>query len=400
MLKLRRNDSGCPGKAACPHCRQDSAHQRQAHHVLPCGHRYCTYGLSELVHSRPTKPGSSPTCCGQALPPRLVELALSHGIAGTLVSPKLQPGDTANLVAQRIGPVGEALEGKRDSVQSTVEASAPTSSSPAPETSLVHQHPQFLELKDKQARLDERLIAWTETQRARLQQTHERLRADIKARHEIAVDDLHETHGAAMADAEDKQVKAEADLRELHLQERRDNATALKHMEAYCAGTYSSGEAHGRTVTDQDLLELEKARRTRDVMDTKHSNAINVLRGEQGRRIKLRAQRQERVVQDLKRAQRSEELEFERKCTSELLAIDTSKAKRQKRILTRWELQVAILTKQVELGMLDQKISATQNQRHGETSTSDALVQSPTSVQAVTHVPVETEKSASIAVNG
>jgi hypothetical protein len=400
MLKLRRNDSGSPGKAACPPCRQESAYQDQVRHTLPCGHRYCSEGLSELVHAAHIKPGSLPTCCGLALPSRLMEVALSHRADGTAIEQHTRLGDISNPVGQRIGPVGEALEGKRDSVQSTGDSSAPINSQSASERGLVHQHPQFRELQEKQDRLNERIIAWIETQRARLQQMHERLRADIKARHEIAVDDLHETHGAAMADAEDKQVKAEADLRELHLQERRDNATALKHMEAYCAGTYSNGEAHGRTVTDQDLLELDKARRTRDTMDTKHNNAINVLRGEQGRRIKLRAQRQERVVQDLKRAQRSEELEFERKCTSELLAVDTSRAKRQKRILARWELQVAILVKQVELGMLDQANATSLNQHHNETNTSEVPIQSPKTGHGLAQRSVETDKIASIVVNG
>jgi hypothetical protein len=171
----------------------------------------------------------------------------------------------------------------------------------------------------------------------------------MKARHETATEDLLERHANAMSEAEDKQVKAEADMREVHAQEKRDNATALRHMEAYCAGTYSNGDLHGRTVTEQDLAELEKARKVRDAMDPKHGSAINVLRGEQGRRIKLRAQRQEKEMQESNRNQRKEELEFGRACTAEVGGFEGMLAEKQRRINVRWEMQVAILAKKAEI---------------------------------------------------
>ena len=171
----------------------------------------------------------------------------------------------------------------------------------------------------------------------------------MKAYHESREEELMLHHGNAMSEAEDKQVKAEADMREAHEQEKRDNATALKHMEAYCAGTYSTGEAHSRTVTDQDRAELEKAKRTRDAMDPKHESAINVLRGEQGRRMRLRQQRQDKEVQELRRALRKEELELERACTSGAHRFEDFAAEKQRRVRARRDLQHAIFVKKVEL---------------------------------------------------
>ena len=214
----------------------------------------------------------------------------------------------------------------------------------------LQDHFEFKQLEQEQKELLERYFAWVEEQRTELKMRHDRLRAEMISYHESATEDLLEHHSNALAEAEDKQVKGEADMREAHAQEKRDNATALKHMEAYCAGTlHSTGEAHNRTVTDQDLSELEKTRRIRDTMDIKHGSAINVLRGEQSRRMKLRAQRQEKELQELQRTQRREGLDFERACNSEAHHLDDVETDKRKKLRTRWELQIAILAKKIEI---------------------------------------------------
>lgn len=203
-------------------------------------------------------------------------------------------------------------------------------------------------LRTGQGEQRDRFLKWVDKQRSEVDKKHEFSRDETRNLHELAVEDMAEHHASSMAEAEDKQVKAEADLRETQEQERRDNATALKHLEAFCAGTYSTGELHNRPVTDQALAERDNARRMRDQMDAKHSSQINVLRGEQSRRMRLRSQRQDRELQELKRQQRKEELELERACTAEVLKLDESVAEKRKKIRWRWELQIAILTKQVE----------------------------------------------------
>ncbi|KAF2214473.1 hypothetical protein CERZMDRAFT_120604 [Cercospora zeae-maydis SCOH1-5] len=194
----------------------------------------------------------------------------------------------------------------------------------------------------------DRLLGWALKQSEELLAKHDQLRQAMLSTHETALEEMQEQHAFATSDAEDKQVKAEAALREVHEKERRDNVTALKHMEAYCAGTYSSGEAHDRTVTDQDLAELEKTRWYRDSMRVRHESAINVLRGEQNRRLRLRASRQDRALQDLKRQQRKEELELERSCNAELAKLNDTLEQKRRKIRWRWELQMAILVKKIE----------------------------------------------------
>ncbi|KAF2764410.1 hypothetical protein EJ03DRAFT_249133, partial [Teratosphaeria nubilosa] len=195
----------------------------------------------------------------------------------------------------------------------------------------------------------ERFLTYITQQRSLLVARHGRIRDELHQKHESAIDELIDAHSAALIDAEDKQVKAEADLRILHDQEKLSNATALKHMEAYCAGTYAStDEPHGRTVTDQDRAELEKTRKLRDQMDAKHESQINVLRGEQSRRMRFRQQRQEREIHELKKVQKKEYVELERSFGVELQNLeDWAEAKREE-MRMRWKLQTAILTKKTD----------------------------------------------------
>jgi len=197
-------------------------------------------------------------------------------------------------------------------------------------------------LSKEQSKLQQTFTTWTETQRTVLQTTHQRLQSELQLDLQAAEESLFETQASLILEAEDRQVKVEADLREAHAQESRDQATALRHMEAYCAGTYSTGEAHHRLVTKADIQELEKARRVRDGLWMKHQSAINILRGEQGRRMGFRVQRQEREVLELKRGHRKRELEFERGCAEELRRFEDFVAEKTRKLKVRTELQNAI----------------------------------------------------------
>jgi len=228
---------------------------------------------------------------------------------------------------------------RKPSVESKVDSVVPRASL---ETKQPPRETDCTLLNNEQLRLQQVFTDWTETQRTILQTTHQRLQSELQLDLQAAEETLFETQASIMLEAEDRQVKVEADLREAHAQESRDQATALRHMEAYCAGTYSTGEAHHRLVTEADLLELEKARRVRDGLWMKHQSAINILRGEQGRRMGFRVQRQEKEVLELKRGHRKRELEFERGCAEELRRFEEFVVEKGRKLRVRWELQNAI----------------------------------------------------------
>ncbi|SMQ56254.1 unnamed protein product [Zymoseptoria tritici ST99CH_3D7] len=214
--------------------------------------------------------------------------------------------------------------------------------------------PEYTTLLSAQATQRDRFLHWTAAQRMSLTESHSDQRKNILTTHESAAEDLAEHHADALAEAEDKQIVAEAALREVHLIEKFSAETCLRHREAYCSGMLSNGEAHGRNITDVDLERLEIARREKEMIQGRHFSAINVLRGEQSRRIKLRKQRQERELQELARQQRREELEFERKCSAEVSKLEGGLAEKKRKLEWRWELQMALLAKklwQAEGGM-------------------------------------------------
>ena len=357
LIMPNRVDSNSSDAEGCPHCPQGPLSQRRAAHKLPCGHRLCTQALRNTIKTATeTKTGAVPSCCGKPVPGSLVEHVMTQQEQSELLD-RLEQWDEAASIAPSMVSNGQesgtvklpfplSRASRTLSDESKVDSVAPQLLG---DLDKIPDRPGLGQLRKEQMDMPDRFTTWMEKQRVELERRHEGLRSEMRASRERAAEDLEERHADAMAEAEDKQVKAEADMRKMHNQEKRDNATALKHMEAYCAGTYSTGEAHDRTITDQDRAELEKARRIRETTDVKHESAINVLRGEQGRRMKLRAQRQEKEVQELRRAQRMEELELERSCTSEVHRLDDIVAQKRSKMRARWELQTAISTKQMEL---------------------------------------------------
>ncbi|KAK5164376.1 uncharacterized protein LTR77_010072 [Saxophila tyrrhenica] len=352
MLKLRRTDSVL-SPVGCPHCPREVQSRKRAQHAMPCGHRLCTPALRQTIQAATaSKSGAVPSCCGIPIPGNLIEQAMTQEEQEAMLD-KLEQWDEAASIApsikSEIGPPGvrrrPAPGGRTISDESRVDSVA-TNHTPSER---LLERPEFQELQNHHNELSVRFRTWIEEHRALIQSTHDRLQTELKARQEAATEALVEHHANAMAEAEDKQVSAEANMRTAHEKEKRDHATALKHMEAYCAGTYANGEPHNRTITESDHSELTKARWVRDTMDNKHASVINVLRGDQARRMKMRADRQEREVQELKKAQRQEELEAARARTAEVVGLEGFVGERWRRIGVRWELDGAVFAKGLEV---------------------------------------------------
>ncbi|GAB7336985.1 hypothetical protein MBLNU457_g2404t1 [Dothideomycetes sp. NU457] len=160
---------------------------------------------------------------------------------------------------------------------------------------------------------------------------------------------MEEQHMATLADVEDKHVAAEANLRDNHEAEIRNAATALKYMEAYCA-RLSSGtdQPYNRPVTEQDRQELDKARKARDSMVTKHQNAINVLRGEQGLRLRNRTQRQAKELDQLEAKRRDQLALINAECDYELSQIRRDMDRRRRRLDLWWSIETQMWRKRLE----------------------------------------------------
>lgn len=356
LLKRNRVDSAMSSRG-CPHCPKDPLSQRRAVHKLPCGHRLCTKALRDTIIAATTNgAGAIPSCCGLPIPGCLVEHVmtqheqsavldrLDQWSRGGSATPSMKSEARGSFAMQRPGALSTASRTASDEskVDSVAQENRQTAKSD-------EERPEMKKLRKEQAELRDRFTSWIQRQRGQLAEKHERWRVDLRTTHETSAERLEEIHAQAMSEAEDKQVNAEADMRALHAQESRDTDTALKHMEAYCAGTYvSTGEPHGRKVTQQDVLELEHARRMKEGLSNRQASAINVLRGEQDRRLRLRGQRQEKEMLELRRGQRREELEAERAWTEEGRVFDDFVKQRWRVLSGRWEIAEKVLVRRLE----------------------------------------------------
>lgn len=352
MLRLHRPDTN----DGCPHCPQDSVSRIRSAHKLLCGHRLCTQALRNTVQAATeTTLGSVPSCCGKPIPGSVVEAVMTQEEQTALLEKLDQWDEAISLVPSKDGSrrtsAALALNGDHSRATSSSGTSVET---PSPQALLEIERitalPEYITLLESQLSQRTRFLSWSSSQRTFLSEKHDKLRTVMRTTHEAAAEDLAEFHANALSEAEDKQVDAEAEMREIHAKDLLSADTALRHMETYCAGIYSNGEPHGRNITEQDFAQLDFARRERDVMPGRQESAINVLRGEQGRRIRLRGARQERERGDLVRGQRKEELEFERGCSKEVGVIESSLEVKKARIGWRWELEMAVLAKKVGEG--------------------------------------------------
>lgn len=355
MLKLLRNDVATGTAGGCPHCPRDVISQRRARHDLPCGHRLCTLALRQTILAASANPtGAVASCCGRPIPGSLIEQVMTSEEQSVVLerleqwdqASSLTPSIKSNMNPPHTRP-RPAPGSRTTSTESKVDSAGPSIELVQRKRTLIDL-PEYQDLLQQQSDENDRFLAWIERRRSEIRAQLDHLRKEMKTRFEMVMEELHEDHAVAITWAEDKQVKAESDVLEAHDGEKRNNATALKHMEAYCAGTYSDGTPHSRAITSQDLLELEKKREIRDGLDLRHQNAINILRGGQSRRMKLRLERQAKEVQELQRAQRMEELEFERACTAEGVAFEGWKEEKKNRMRGRWEIRGMIMAKKAD----------------------------------------------------
>lgn len=208
--------------------------------------------------------------------------------------------------------------------------------------------PDFKELRQTQERQRDVFLAWVKRKRQGVIDGYAMRKLQLLPFFERQKDQLAEKQSAAIARIEDKHVADEHEMRQGHEVETRNNAIALKHMEAYCRGETTSGEDHGRTITDRDLAELTKARRARDQMDAKHSGAISVLRGEQGLRINQRLLKQEEELAGLEKRQAKELESLQRECDDIVRDWDEETQRRQSKLQRWWDIELEIWRKKLE----------------------------------------------------
>lgn len=143
-------------------------------------------------------------------------------------------------------------------------------------------------------------------------------------------------------------MNMEHDLRNTHDTETQNVATALKHMEAYCAGPNPVNSDIIYTVTDDDRNKLECQRTVQTKLPAKQESAINVLRAKQERDTKNKIQKQKAELQqldaDYEKERHAQELQYAKDC-SQLEAVIQA---RRSRIDCRWNLKLEIFRKQWE----------------------------------------------------
>lgn len=149
-------------------------------------------------------------------------------------------------------------------------------------------------------------------------------------------------HAVNIASVEDKHVRDEMDLLAVQETERRNTAIALRHMEAFCRGESTSGEPHKRVVSEQDRMELAKTKYRAEQMERKHEGEINVLRGEQARRMSLRIQKQETEKQQLQAKQTAEVQRCEEQYQSALHEWKDYADKARAKVQEWWALKVDV----------------------------------------------------------
>jgi len=192
------------------------------------------------------------------------------------------------------------------------------------------QYPEFQELHQTQRNQRDRFLAFTQNQQPLLAARRENLKARELARHPHAVDDMEVQHAADLTRLEDRHVAAEMDLREAHDLEQRNCLIALRHMVAYCKGD--------RNVSEQDRRNLERQYWLRDHLGQKHESAINVLREQQAKQIRVRSHKHEAEVAA---AQRRHEAEL-RSYDQIFEMFDAQMAQLKARMVWRWELAIRI----------------------------------------------------------
>lgn len=137
-------------------------------------------------------------------------------------------------------------------------------------------------------------------------------------------------------DLENRHLEAEMQLREEQKIESRTCLVALRHMEGYCQG--HDPEGTGRIVTLADRMKLERQYHTWRHMDKRQESATNVLREQQARQLRNRAQKQTTEVSALQRIQGDEMRQWEKSFDSENRQLENLFAERKLRLVKRWAI--------------------------------------------------------------
>ncbi|TIA41238.1 hypothetical protein D6C78_01918 [Aureobasidium pullulans] len=294
-----------------------------------------------------------PTCCKRPIPGSLVASVMSQEEQDALMNMLVAWDDEATTTPPTIY---ESTSHPTSFPKSRSQSRSPTCGaqehSPPEEMKrnleIAMEQPGFKELRQHQERQRDNLTAWAARKRQGVIDGYAVRKLQLLPYFDRQKDQLAEKQSAAIARIEDKHVVDEHEMREGHEIETRNNAIALKHMEAYCRGETTSGERHDRAITDRDLAELTKARRARDQMDAKHSGAISVLRGEQSRRISQRLVKQEEELLELESRQMKELESLQRECDDMVRDWDEETQKRRSKLERWWTMQVEIWRKNLE----------------------------------------------------
>lgn len=339
----------------CPHCPQSGSRHRRTLHTLSCGHRYCTLALRKIIKDALTEENIPPTCCKRPIPGSLVASVMSQEEQDVLMNMLVAWDDEATTAPSAshdsaITSHPTSFPKSRSQSRSPLGGSLnlPLSMEAKENLDKAMRLPDFKELRQGQEKQRDNLVAWGSKKRQAVIDGYALRKLQLLPFFERQKDQLAEKQSAIISRIEDKHVVDEHEMRQSHEIETRNNAIALKHMEAFCRGETTSGDRHGRAVTEQDSRELTKARRARDQMSAKHSGTISVLRGEQSRRISQRMLKQEEELADLEKRQIKELESLQRECDEMIHDWDEETQKRRVKLQSWWDIELEIWRKKLE----------------------------------------------------
>lgn len=200
------------------------------------------------------------------------------------------------------------------------------------------QFSEFQDLRHRQERQRDRFLAFGSAQQPLLDSRRDHLRAYEMERYPHVMDELEAQHSADLAKLEDRHVASEMDLREAHELEQRNCHIALRHMEAYCRGIETPGQPVQRNVSEQDRRNLERQYWLRDHLSQKQESAINVLREQQAKQLRVRSQKHD---SELAAAQRRHEADL-RSYDQIYDTFDAQMSQMKERLAWKWELATRI----------------------------------------------------------
>ncbi|KAF2653573.1 hypothetical protein K491DRAFT_780242 [Lophiostoma macrostomum CBS 122681] len=318
---------------------------------LECGHVLSKYALRvHIQEALETKDQVIPNCCGIPLPRSVLETVLTKDEAEIVASTPLQSPtfsslrdsgysedggssiDLPNDLEVHSSPIGTFVAVPGSTPRIEEEALFPALANEA-----------FNVLKAQQKEQFQRISLFEANQRRALSAFHQWALKRLTSKLEANKEDRTKRHIHELERLDESQIVAEHDLRKAQDQEIANVATALKYMEAYCAGSCpSNSDIAPKEVTDEDRKKLSRQQLIQEKLPAKHESAINVLRARQEKDTRNRLQKQKTELQQLEtereRNTRNEELQYTRDTTHLDALIDA----RRKRVVHRWHLQFEI----------------------------------------------------------